>query len=339
MASTDEDTTIQYFKEGAAVEISSNDEGFRGSWFEGTVIRPPRETSTPLSSRSKRNSVRNQYNKNKKNTIRVLVEYKNLMEDEAGTKRLREELDLVQLRPPPPREKLLSFKFNEEVDAYYNDGWWEGVVTEVLGKDMYSVFFRGNREQIDFKASQLRLHREWVKGKWVPHLEDAPPLELEQDEKVSAPTELKLNNEEITEDSFGQGALVEVSSDEDGFEGAWFVATVLKKLDERKYLIEYQNLRNDDDTEFVKEEVDTLHIRPCPPDVGQIDRFEVLDEVDALYNDGWWVGVISKVFKVKYTVYFRGTNENLKFKHSDLRRHQEWINGKWVIASSQDLKS
>lgn len=153
-------------------------------------------------------------------------------------------------------------------------------------------------------------------------------------QKVSAQIELKLNNEEIIE--FGEGALVEVSSDEDGFEGAWFAATVIKKLDERKYLIEYQNLRNDDDTEFVKEEVDTLHIRPCPPEVGQIDSFEVLDEVDALYNDGWWVGVISKVFKGnKYTVYFRGTNENLKFKHSDLRRHQEWINGKWVIASSQ----
>ncbi|KAL2536917.1 agenet domain-containing protein [Forsythia ovata] len=338
MASTDEDITAQYFKKGSAVEISSNDEGFRGSWFEGTVIRPPPETTTPLSSRSKRNSVRNKYNNNKKNTVRVLVEYKNLMEDEAGTKKLREELDLVQLRPPPPREKLQSFKFNEEVDAYYNDGWWEGVVTGVLGEDTYSVFFRGNREQIDFKASQLRLHREWVNGKWVPPLEDSPPLEPEQDEKVSAPTELKLNKE-IVEDNFGQGALVEVCSDEDGFEGAWFAATVIKKLDERKYLIEYENLRNDDDTEFVREEVDSLHIRPCPPDVRQVDRFEVLDEVDALYKDGWWVGVISKVYKNnKYTVYFRGTNENLKFEHSDLRLHQEWINGKWVIAS-RALKS
>lgn len=136
------------FKKGSAVEISSNDEGFRGAWYSGTVIRQDKK--------------------------KVLVEYETLMADEAGRKRLREALDWVQLRPPPPPEprRRRSFRFSEEVDAYFNDGWWEGVVTEVLaGGGRYSVFFRGTREQMEFGAAELRVHREWKDGKWVPPLE------------------------------------------------------------------------------------------------------------------------------------------------------------------------
>ncbi|GMP39925.1 hypothetical protein CsSME_00010578 [Camellia sinensis var. sinensis] len=144
----------QHFHKGSEVEISSNDDGFRGAWYAGTVIRPA-STKTKTTTNNKK----------------LLVEYKTLMADEGGKKPLREALDVVQLRPPPPRESRRSFKFSEEVDAYHNDGWWEGVITEVLENERYSVFFRGTREQLDFGSEELRLHREWVKGKWVPPLE------------------------------------------------------------------------------------------------------------------------------------------------------------------------
>ncbi|CAK9137639.1 unnamed protein product [Ilex paraguariensis] len=140
--------------------------------------------------------------------------------------------------------------------------------------------------------------------------------------------------EEMVEEKFRIGNLVEVSSDEDGFEGAWFAATVIKQLSNDKFLIEYKSLRNEDDTDFLKEEVDNLHIRPYPADTGVVDHFILLEEVDALYNDGWWVGVISKVLcGQRYVVYFRGTDDKMEFRHSDLRPHQDWIDGKWVMAS------
>ncbi|KAG8363931.1 hypothetical protein BUALT_Bualt19G0073700 [Buddleja alternifolia] len=315
MACANGDSTAQYFKKGADVEISSDDEGFRGSWYAGTIIRPPGNS--------------------KRSTNKVLVEYKNLMADEAGTQRLREELDVVQLRPPPPRERFRTFKFSEEVDAYYNDGWWEGIITAVTG-DKYSVFFRGTREQIDFKASDLRLHREWVYENWVPPLEPSPGV-APKNEKLPLSTEVEANKKMI-EHNFSLGELVEVSSDEEGYEGAWFAATVIKELKKGRYLVEYQSLKNDEDTNFLREEVDNIHIRPCPSNVRLVDRYEVHDEVDALYNDGWWVGVISKVLKNnRYSVYFRNTHEELNFKHYDLRMHQEWINGKWIIPSKADL--
>ncbi|GFP87946.1 hypothetical protein PHJA_000938300 [Phtheirospermum japonicum] len=307
------DGVSEYFKKGANVEISSDDEGFRGSWYEGTVLRPPRTS--------------------KRGSAKVLVQYKTLTEDEAGTQPLREELEVVQLRPLPPREVHRSFKFGEEVDAYYNDGWWEGTITEVVGDDddddvKYLVFFSGTREQIAFDASEMRLHREWEYGKWVPPLEPSaePMPDVPMDEES---TEVKANNEEI-EHSYSPGDPVEASSQEEGFEGAFFAATILKNLKNGKYVIEYQTLKDDDGTTPLREEIDNLYIRPPPPDVEIVDRFEVGEEVDALCNDGWWAGVISKVLKNdRYSVYFSASDEELKFKHTDLRVHQVWINGKW----------
>ncbi|XP_009779475.1 protein AGENET DOMAIN (AGD)-CONTAINING P1 [Nicotiana tabacum] len=314
-----------YFTNGAEVEVSSDEEGFRGAWYEGTVIRP-------ISKKLRRNDDED----DKK--LRVLVEYKTLMADKKGTRRLKETLSLVQLRPRPPPERRRIFNVSEEVDAYHNEGWWEGVVMEVLGDSggrKYSVFFRGTRDQLDFDESQLRTHREWANGKWTPPLEQGEEDEDEVEETLAS-TDIKPSNDAA--ENFSEGSLVEVSSDEEGFEGAWFTATVVKLLDNGNYLIEYQNLRNDDDTAFLQEEADRLYVRPRPPDIGPFKSFKVLEEVDALYNDGWWVGVVSKVLKgQRYRVQFKGNNEELEFNHADLRLHLDWINGKWVTPS-QALK-
>ncbi|KDO81633.1 hypothetical protein CISIN_1g019553mg [Citrus sinensis] len=280
------------FNPGSQVEISSNDVGFRGSWFMGTVIRRPMA----------------------RNPTKYLVEYSRLFETEAGKKPLKEVVDLDLLRPLAPREKERQFK--------------------------------NSKEQIKFAAEDLRLHREWIKGEWKPPLEDDTETEKlatnskEEPDKVK--TEELFSNSKPeeepdkfnTEGLFCKGTLVEVSSDEDGFQGAWFAATIVEPTGKDKYLVEYQSLRTEDDKEFLKEEIDIKHIRPSPPETLMVDRFNKLDEVDALYNDGWWVGVISKVCSnSKYVVYFKTTKEELTFEHSDLRLHQDWINGKWVTAS------
>ncbi|KAJ8529636.1 hypothetical protein K7X08_036471 [Anisodus acutangulus] len=314
-----------YFTNGAEIEISSDEEGFRGAWYEGTVIRP-------IPKKQRRNNNNND-DESSNNKLRVLVEYKTLMADKKGKNPLKETMSLVQLRPRPPPERRRRFKVSEEVDANYNDGWWEGVVMEVLDGGRYSVFFRGTRDQLEFDESQIRIHREWANGVWTPPFDEEG--EEDEEEKLVS-TEIKPNSEAA--ENFSAGSLVEVSSDEEGFEGAWFVATVVKLLDNGNYLVEYQNLRNSDDTEFLQEETDRLHVRPRPPDIGPFKSFKVLEEVDALHMDGWWVGVISKVLKgQRYKVYFKANNEELEFKHADIRLHLDWINGKWVRAS-QALK-
>ncbi|KAL3382092.1 hypothetical protein AABB24_001922 [Solanum stoloniferum] len=316
-----------YFSNGAEVEISSDEDGFRGSWYEGIVVRP-------IQKKQRTNKVDDDDDDESSNKLRVLVEYKTLMADKKGKRPLKEAMTLVQLRPRPPPERRRKFKVSDEVDAYYNDGWWEGVVMEVSSDGKYSVFFRGTRDQLEFEESRIRIHREWANGEWTPPFGDEGEEKKREEKLVS--TETKPNNEAA--EIFSEGSLVEVSSDEEGFEGVWFVATIVKLLDNGNYLIEYQTLRNNDDTAFLQEETDRLHIQPRPPDIGSFESFKVLEEVDALHNDGWWVGVISKVLKgQRYKVYFKASNEELEFKHADIRLHLDWINGKWVRAS-QALK-
>uniref|UniRef100_A0A803M7D9 Agenet domain-containing protein n=1 Tax=Chenopodium quinoa TaxID=63459 RepID=A0A803M7D9_CHEQI len=140
----------EIFKKGTIVEVSSEDEGLRGSWYTATVLRT-------ISRKSRK----------------IFVEYHNLMEDDAGSKHLCEFVDAILVRPIPPREPHRIYSLMDDVDAFHNDGWWEGVVTRILeSSNCYSVFFRCSREQIDFCSSDLRLHREWVRGNlWVPPLE------------------------------------------------------------------------------------------------------------------------------------------------------------------------
>ncbi|KAL2561175.1 hypothetical protein AAZV13_20G066100 [Glycine max] len=296
-----------FFKPGTAVEVSSEDDGFRGSWFTGTVIRR-------LASE------------------RFLVEYDNLLADDKTTKKLREVLGLRHLRPLPPTETDREFKFGDEVDAFHNDGWWEGHITQELENERFAVYFRVSKEQLVFSKEQLRLHREWLNHDWVPPLQQKQQRQQGNGEskKVLLTPNVK-SVETVKGKGIGVGAIVEVSSDEDGFSGAWFAATVVEALGKDKFLVEYHDLLADDDSQL-REEIDALHIRPHPLDTDVDGQFSILDEVDAFYNDGWWVGVISKALAdSRYVVYFRSSNEELEFENSQLRLHQDWIGGKWVM--------
>lgn len=75
-----------------------------------------------------------------------------------------------------------------------------------------------------------------------------------------------------THENFTKGTPVEVSSDEEGFNGAWFAATIVEAVGEDKFLIEYQSLRTEDDSAFLREEIDTLPLQPCLPET-VVDHF------------------------------------------------------------------
>ncbi|KMT10046.1 hypothetical protein BVRB_5g122580 isoform A [Beta vulgaris subsp. vulgaris] len=279
------------FPFGSEVEVTSDEEGFTGAWYLATVLQPP-----SLSSSSAR---------------KVLVEYKNLLSDENGSALLQEFVDIEFVRPKPPIDEndKVSFQINDVVDAFYQDGWWSGVVTQLVSDTKFRVFFSNPPDEMEFDSSDLRIHKDWVHGKWV-----LPP------------------NQRMRDLNFSPGTAVEVNIDPDNSSDVWFPATIIKQVANNSFLVEYQSSK---EAGLQKVSVDSFHIKPSPPSSSN-KTFNLLEKVDAFYDCRWLSGVVTKILADgRYIVYFKRTKKEKELSHADLRLHMEWNNGKWIL-SSQD---
>ncbi|KAI3742867.1 hypothetical protein L1987_60565 [Smallanthus sonchifolius] len=161
---------------------------------------------------------------------------------------------------------------------------------------------------------------------------------------------------------FTKGSTVEVSSDDPGFHGAWYVATLVdelkappakKKASNTKnknpkqfgYLIQYDTLLKDDSlVEPLTEIVEMSFIRPLPPRNLRRDDgdFELYDVVDAYHREGWWIGVVKKVIVEgemrKYIVSFENPPEEVEFERAQLRLHVDWVDCCWQVPQKKALE-
>ncbi|KAM5563706.1 protein AGENET DOMAIN (AGD)-CONTAINING P1-like [Rosa sericea] len=131
------------FQRGDQVEVSSNMEGFLGSFWQATIVA----------------NMGTNY----------VVEYKDLVEEHDESTLLRETVMANQVRPLPPRIAASRFSDNNKVDAFDRDGWWVGKISGREGSDKYYVFFETTGEEIAYPISQLRFHLDWRNGKWISH--------------------------------------------------------------------------------------------------------------------------------------------------------------------------
>ncbi|KAI3679561.1 hypothetical protein L2E82_51224 [Cichorium intybus] len=147
-----------------------------------------------------------------------------------------------------------------------------------------------------------------------------------------------------------KGSQVEVSSDEDGLNGAWFVATVIhpppsissskknKSLNHHTHnnlvYVEYHNLLSEDGpSRRLREYANVSYVRPSPhlDTNAAAPHFQLNDLVDAFYRDGWWTGVITAVVdSSNFVVTFQNPPDQIQFNSSDLRVHRRWDGGRWV---------
>jgi len=129
------------FSKGMSVEVKRDKEGCYGSWHTAAIVE----------------SVG--YDK-------FLVEYQKL-KTVNGSQFLKEEVDASCIRPCPPEiQSFHQFEHLDRVDAWLNDGWWEGHIKEVLGGLKYIVCLMTTEEELVFEHSMLRPRQEWVKEKW-----------------------------------------------------------------------------------------------------------------------------------------------------------------------------
>lgn len=129
---------------------------------------------------------------------------------------------------------------------------------------------------------------------------------------------------------FDVGRKVEVSSDREDCQGAWFPAILRKVLKNGFYSVECMNVGTSDKNRPRK--VTINYIRPRPPLLRE-KNFNLLEKVDAFFDNGWWNGVITKELENrKYVVYFKQMKREKEFKFWELRPHMEWKDGKWYTS-------
>ncbi|KAK9049067.1 hypothetical protein SSX86_031966, partial [Deinandra increscens subsp. villosa] len=226
---------------GSQVEVSSDEDGFAGAWYVATVIHSP-----PFISSSPNHRTRNNL---------VYVEYYNLLAEDGSSRRLREYANISYVRPSPPLPdpNPTDFQLNDFVDAFHRDGWWTGVITNVIDSSNFVVTFDNPPEQIQFNCSDLRIHRKWDGGRWFqPQKQGTAGL------------------------MFTVGKKVEVSIERESLSDCWLPATILKNSDNNTFLVEYQQPGTGDEVVLHKVTVDYFHIRPSPPHLKDLESTKTL---------------------------------------------------------------
>lgn len=285
----------QPLSKGAQVEVSSDEEGFRGAWYLATILEMP-----PKSASKKRK--------------KAFVRYKTLLADD-GKSPLTEHVDPGYIRPLPPNEKgnaQSGFEVNDVVDARYRDGWWTGVVRKVLAKSKYRVYFDNPPDVIEFDRKDLRVHWDWIDGNWV-----------------------RPEKQQSTGSVFSSGTAVEVNVDDENLRDVWFPAIVVKENEDKTFLVKYQNSKNDDESGTAKVVVDSLHIRPTPPRYADrnYELLERVDTTYNFgWRTGVITKVLTGR---RYNVFFKHGNEDKELSHSDIRPNVEWTDGKWISKSKE----
>uniref|UniRef100_A0A0E0BI76 Agenet domain-containing protein n=1 Tax=Oryza glumipatula TaxID=40148 RepID=A0A0E0BI76_9ORYZ len=314
----EEEDEALLFPVGAEVEVGSDDPGFVGSFYEGTV-----EAHLPGGDG-------------------YVVAYTTL---EEGGAALREEARARDVRPQPPpvagAPGAGGFAMHDMVEAFHNEGWWSGVVTglplplDVLPVDprrrVYTVAFPTSREVMEFEEAALRPHRVFRRGSWVPaaDVDNGGP-------------------------AFREGSLVEVSRSAESFGQSWNPATILKVIGSTNFLVQYRHVG--DDGELVTEIVDTEYIRPARSIIRMDSkyRFSPSSHVEVFHEGSWWPGIIletssgvfGKMYVVKLKSYTTGMDnvdgvDKLTVENTKLRPQFEWDGRKWMrcMTKKKDTKA
>lgn len=130
-------------KRGDEIEVSSDEEGLKGSWFRAILEDP-----LPKSG-------------NKRLNVSLLAN--------DGSTTLKTTYRRF-LRPIPPESLFTAAAEFEEgcvVEASRGGGWWTGAVVKKINDEEVWVYFDSPPDLLQFKTGQLRQHFDWVKQKWV----------------------------------------------------------------------------------------------------------------------------------------------------------------------------
>ncbi|KAH6823912.1 hypothetical protein C2S53_013608 [Perilla frutescens var. hirtella] len=139
------------FDVGRKVEVSFGREDFQDAWFPATIHQD-------LGNKT------------------YVVEHNSAATDNNNGLASKATVNSLHIRPCPPLLKDKNFILLEKVDAFFDFGWWSGIITKRLEHSRYLVFFKQMKCDKVFKQSELRPHMEWKDGKWFTSQEPSIPF-------------------------------------------------------------------------------------------------------------------------------------------------------------------
>ncbi|KAF3453327.1 hypothetical protein FNV43_RR03767 [Rhamnella rubrinervis] len=154
------------FKVEEKIELLCQDSGIRGCWFRCTVLQVSRK------------QIKVQYadvqdEEGSGNLEEWIPAFKLAMHDKLGIRHSGRPI----IRPVPDKEQTdLALEVGAAVDAWWSDGWWEGVVIGVEDYgDNVQVFIPGESLLLNVHNKDLRISREWLGDQWI-NIEAKPDL-------------------------------------------------------------------------------------------------------------------------------------------------------------------
>ncbi|RYR20968.1 hypothetical protein HN51_035656 [Arachis hypogaea] len=142
------------------IEVLCQDSGIRGCWFRCTVVQVSRKEM-----KAQYDDIQDEDGSG--NLEEWIPTFKLAMPDKLGMRHPGR--STIRPAPPTSNDQELVIGVGTAIDAWWSDGWWEGVVT---GTDNYvddnvQAYFPGERLLMKVSKKDLRISRDWSGDKWI----------------------------------------------------------------------------------------------------------------------------------------------------------------------------
>ncbi|KAL4566901.1 hypothetical protein LXL04_031027 [Taraxacum kok-saghyz] len=150
------------FKVDEKIELLCEDSGIRGCWFRCTVLQVSRR------------QLKVQYDDLKDedgggNLEEWVSCLRSAVPDKLGIRCLGRPTMRPAVRVENENEKKVAFEVGSVVDAWWSDGWWEGVVIGITdsGDGYVQVYIPSETLFLEIHKKDIRVSRDWVGDHWV----------------------------------------------------------------------------------------------------------------------------------------------------------------------------
>ncbi|KAG8386032.1 hypothetical protein BUALT_Bualt03G0106800 [Buddleja alternifolia] len=147
------------FATNEKVEFLCQDSGIRGCWFRCTVLEVSRKQLKILYDDIKDED-------SCTNLEEWVPTYREAKADKLGMRHSGR----LTVRPAYLcHERSLTFEVGDPADAWWSDGWWEGVISGSgdSKSGIYEIYIPGEKLYLNIELKNLRVSRDWIGDRWV----------------------------------------------------------------------------------------------------------------------------------------------------------------------------